>query len=73
MSATRVAWLIEIQLEDGYGPLWWRGGGVWDCDADKAINFSRKIDAEQMLPFVSTLFRHDSTPYAPTITEHIFE
>ncbi|MGL4445714.1 MAG: hypothetical protein ACRCU1_18970 [Alsobacter sp.] len=40
-------WLIEIP-GDHQRPLWWTGGG-WTADADSAVRYARKVDAERVI------------------------
>lgn len=49
-------WLIE--RGPGPGPVWW-AAGFWTNNANDAVRFSRRIDAERLvafLGFVSTTF-----------------
>ncbi len=45
------AWLIEINTKGSPGALWWGGGGCrhWVADANLAVRFCRKADAERVI------------------------
>lgn len=52
-------WLIELPHSNGGIPRWWCGSSndgehpLWSGDANRAVRFSRKVDAEQVM--VTTL------------------
>jgi hypothetical protein len=72
------AWLVEWKAH-GYGPQWWgfnhepHARADWCCDANKAIRFSRREDAERMRLHVIAVAgltgRHDYER-SITATEH---
>lgn len=67
--STEYGWLIEVDID---GPKWWGGGGLFNTDANYAIRFARKVDAEEMIKYVPKFFGADSRPIKPIATEHAF-
>lgn len=55
----RIAWLIERpQAITKNGPLWWTGtpaAGNWTLDANDAVRFTRRQDAERVIHAVASL------------------
>lgn len=72
------AWLVEWRAH-GYGPQWWGfeyvpgKHGSWCADANNAIRFARKEDAERMRLYVIAVAGltglHDYER-SITVTEH---
>lgn len=72
------AWLVEWKAH-GYGPQWWGfkytpgKHGDWCHDANDAIRFSRKVDAERMRLHVIAvvgLTGHHEYEHSICVTEH---
>jgi len=43
------SWLVEWPISDNLPARWWHPGGGWMIDANKAIRFARKVDAEDFI------------------------
>lgn len=63
---SETGWLIEQVI--GGRAVWWRAraecGRLWTVDANEAVRFSRKLDAERVImarvdPFMSGAFATD--------------
>jgi hypothetical protein len=61
VTNTEIAWLIERSA--GFDPMWWDGRGRFVSDANDAVRFARKVDAERVIDYL----RFDNTVKA---TEH---
>jgi len=75
-----VAWLVEWKA-DGYGPQWWGfnstpgKNGTWCSDANNAIRFARKEDAERMrlhIIAVAGLTGMHDYERSVSVTEHMW-
>lgn len=77
-QASETAWLVEWKAH-GYGPQWWGFNyeptkhGMWCADANKAVRFARKKDAERMrlhIIAVAGLTGHHDYERSISVTEH---
>lgn len=75
----RFAWLVE--LKNPAGPCWATASGELTNDANKALNFSRKEDADSFISVIETatfgdgvfgIYRKYLSAYSFFSTEHAF-
>ncbi len=59
------AWLIENHLTGSRTPVWWCGGHMFSANANEAVRFARKQDAEK-----ARLTIFDGVEYMLVSTEH---
>jgi hypothetical protein len=76
-----IAWLIELNLpHPASRPEWFVGGPInsveFSTDANKAMRFSRRQDAQAMLDWLSIneklLIMHINVPEMYKVTEHMW-